>query len=127
MLVLAPHPSTRGAATVALKQAGASAHGVATAQEALPLIVLERPDAVVCELDLAIKPDALDWLASVRALPEEREARVPAIAIVAREALRDARLPSPDEGGFDDYLEAPMVPAVLVSRLRALVERKKAA
>jgi two-component system response regulator MprA len=96
--------------------------GVATAQggeEALSLLALSAPDAVVLDVQM---PD-VDGIEVCRRLRDAGD-RTPVLMLTARDAVADRVLGL--EAGADDYLVKPFALEELIARLRALLRRSAA-
>jgi two-component system response regulator MprA len=96
--------------------------GVATAEggeEALSLLALSAPDAVVLDVQM---PD-VDGVEVCRRLRDAGD-RTPVLMLTARDAIADRVLGL--EAGADDYLVKPFALDELVARLRALLRRSAA-
>lgn len=97
-------------------------YGVATAEggeEALSLLALSAPDAVVLDVQMA----DVDGIEVCRRLREAGD-RTPVLMLTARDAIADRVLGL--EAGADDYLVKPFALDELVARLRALLRRSGA-
>lgn len=88
-------------------------------EEALSLLALGAPDAVVLDL---LMPD-VDGIEVCRRLRDAGD-RTPVLMLTARDAVRDRVLGL--EAGADDYLVKPFALEELVARLRALLRRTAA-
>jgi PAS domain S-box-containing protein len=107
-----------------LREGGADVETAGSAQEGLTALVARPPDVLVADLDL---PDESGYalLGRVRALPEERGGRTPALALTTRARTED-RLESL-RAGFQFHLDKPVRPAELIAVVASLAGRSRPA
>jgi DNA-binding response OmpR family regulator len=100
-----------------LQAVGISADYAPDAAAGSRLIGIERPDAVVLDLNLP-GMDGVEWCRRLRAHPD---GDLPVLMLTARDSMESKR--SGFDAGADDYLVKPFQLDELVMRLRALVRR----
>jgi len=103
-----------------LEQSGARVQVAGSAQEALDVLLRERPDLLLTELDL---PDETGYalLRRVRSLPEDGGGRTPAALITTRSRMED-RVESL-LAGFQMRLDKPVQPSELLAVVASLTGR----
>jgi CheY-like chemotaxis protein len=99
-----------------LRAAGARVLAVASAAEALEMMTIVRPHAIVAEIVMPGE-DGLSFIARVRALDPERGGRTPALAYSAHDQYRARAI----SAGFQAFLRKSSEPLHLVSSLTALL------
>ncbi|MGL4725177.1 MAG: response regulator [Scandinavium sp.] len=116
ILLVEDHPTLREMTALHLTRSGHQVDKASTLAEAMHLLRLTLPDAVVLDLGL---PDGegLTLLKSLR----ERQSALPVLIVTARDTLSD-RLNGLNLGA-DDYLVKPFEPQELEARLRAVSRR----
>jgi DNA-binding response OmpR family regulator len=103
--------------TLAFEEAGHSARLARDGTTALALIRDERPEAVVCDVNMP----GLDGFSLCRRLREQGDA-VPLILLTSRDSEIDETLGL--ELGADDYIAKPFSMRVLLARVTALLRRE---
>lgn len=119
ILVVDDEPAIRKMIRMALELDGNQCFEAASASEALPLIVDERPDLVV-----------LDWMMPevsgielVRRLKRDQDTgEIPIIMLTAKTEEQSAVTAL--DAGADDYISKPFRPRELISRINAVLRRK---
>ena len=92
-----------------------------SAQEALRLIALHRPDLIISDIGMPVV-DGFEFIRRVRALPDRVIASVPVIALTAFSRKEDEQQVL--AAGFDEYLAKPLVPAALLQTVAAVSARR---
>jgi len=108
--------------SVVLEQAGAVVHAATRAEEALSRVAKWRPAVVVIDIAMPVM-DGLTLLREIRRLRPLRE--TPAIAISGWGAARNREAAL--AAGFQEYLEKPLDPIELATRVAALVDANASA
>ncbi|WP_437938873.1 PAS domain-containing protein [Sorangium sp. So ce341] len=91
-----------------------------SAEEALRLLELERPDVLVSDIGMR-GMDGYELIRRVRALPQERGGDVPAVALTAYAGNEDRRRAL--LAGFQRHLAKPIQPTELLMAIGALAAR----
>ncbi|MEM9048462.1 MAG: PleD family two-component system response regulator [Pseudomonadota bacterium] len=91
-----------------------------TLREAVQMVDLETPDAVIIDIELGDLGDGRRLVSHLRAQPETRQA---AILFIVDQARIDLAAQALDLGA-SDYLLRPFRPAELATRLRSQLKRK---
>jgi CheY-like chemotaxis protein len=105
VLVVDDAPYVLEAVTAILRQSGASVTAAGSAEEALAMLQLERPDVLLS--DLAMPGRGGYWLiGQVRALPPERGGTTPAAALTAYTGPEHRA--SVLRAGFQYHIEKPV-------------------
>jgi NO-binding membrane sensor protein with MHYT domain/CheY-like chemotaxis protein len=94
------------------------------AAEALRMMAHHRPDLIISDIGMPAI-DGLEFIRSVRSMPDRALARIPAIALTAfsrREDEQQARA-----AGFDDFLAKPLIPATLLQTVATVGARRNPA
>jgi two-component system, OmpR family, KDP operon response regulator KdpE len=115
VLIVDDEPQILRALRVVLREAGFAALPAETAQEALDVAALQRPDAAIVDLVL---PDG-DGVEVCRALREWSRMPILVLSAMGEEDDKVRAL----EAGADDYVTKPFAPRELVARLRAALRR----
>jgi CheY-like chemotaxis protein len=110
---------TREVMTVGLEGHGARVLASDSAQHALLVYEMERPDVIIADLRLP-ELDGWTFMQAVRDMPGERERRTPAIAVTAHNTAAD-RLKSL-WAGFTLHMAKPLSPDQLAARIALLVK-----
>lgn len=118
ILVVDDDPDTRLLVGLMLEYGGYVALKARDGDEALAKIGAEAPDLVLLDVMLP-GPDGFEICRRLRAASETRD--LPIIILTARGDL-DSRIEGFLAGG-DDYLIKPILPARLIERIQALLER----
>jgi two-component system response regulator MprA len=116
ILVVDDEPSVRNAVRRALVLAGYAVTLAEDGEQALSMLAVESPDAVVLDL-LMPSVDGLEVCRRLRAAGD----RTPVLILTARDAVAD-RVSGLDAGA-DDYVVKPFALEELLARLRALMRR----
>jgi CheY-like chemotaxis protein len=111
------HPTALQTVTTALARAGARPVATRSYQEALPLAILERIDAIVCEVGGAAR-DGVELVRTVRELAGcgAHLGTTRAIAVGELPPAHDHDEPV----AFDDRLERAPLPTAVVTRVAAM-------
>ena len=122
ILVVDDHADGRTLTSLVLTQAGASVKAVASVREALQALDVERPDALVSDIDLSDQ----DGYALIRQIRQHEAAHggfLPAVALTgyARAADRDRILAA----GFQSHVTKPLDPAALTAAIAALTSHPR--
>ena len=119
VLLFVEHPTTLDAISTAVERAGARPLRARTYQEALPLAVLEKVDALVCDLGTVSARDGFELLITVRQL----QAVVPHLQSLRALALGQITTRGPESEAvlFDDRLEKSSSAGTVVNRLAAML------
>ncbi|MBL0419155.1 response regulator [Ramlibacter sp. AW1] len=88
------------------------------AEEALFALSYERPDVLVSDIGMPVV-DGYELIRRLRAHPDERLARVPALALTAFTRAEDAAQAL--RAGFDGFLPKPVEGSIFVRQVAALV------
>jgi two-component system KDP operon response regulator KdpE len=115
ILVCDDEPHIVRALKIVMREAGFEALPAETAEEALQVATLGRPDAAILDLVL---PDG-DGVEVCRAIREWSEMPIIVLSAVGDEDHKVRAL----EAGADDYVTKPFSPRELVARLRAALRR----
>jgi two-component system KDP operon response regulator KdpE len=115
ILVCDDEPHIVRALKIVMREAGFEALPAETAEEALQVATLGRPDAAILDLLL---PDG-DGVEVCRAIREWSEMPIIVLSAVGDEDHKVRAL----EAGADDYVTKPFSPRELVARLRAALRR----
>lgn len=118
ILLVDDHADGRALTALVLTQAGASVKAVTSAREALQCLAVERPDALVSDIDLPDQ-DGYALVRRVRQYEAEHGGRLPAIALTgyARAEDRDRAI----EAGFQAHTPKPVEPAALTAAIAAMI------
>jgi two-component system response regulator MprA len=116
ILVVEDEPSVRNAVRRALVLAGYAVTLAEDGEQALSMLAVQSPDAVVLDL-LMPSVDGLEVCRRLRAAGD----RTPVLMLTARDAVAD-RVSGLDAGA-DDYVVKPFALEELLARLRALMRR----
>ncbi len=117
VLVVDDEEDARDAMVVLLGQAGARVHSVATAGEAVDVLVRERPDVVLSDVAMPGE-DGYALIRRIRSLPADKGGRVPAAALTAYATLEDRARAL--RAGFDEHLPKPVDPGRLIGVITSL-------
>jgi DNA-binding response OmpR family regulator len=119
VLLFVEHPTTLQAVAAAVERAGARSVRARSYQEALPLAILEKIDAIVCDLGTVSRRDGFELLRTVRELSEV----VPHFGSLRALALGELTTRGPDSEAvlFDDRLEKSSSAGTVVNRLAVLL------
>jgi PAS domain S-box-containing protein len=120
ILVVDDEPDMRDYVAVVLQQAGADVTLVASASEALALLLKTNPDLLISDIGMP-DVDGYMLLRQVRQLPPEQGGRVPAIALTAYAAEYDQQ--HAIAVGFDMHLPKPIEPDQLSKAIAKLLNR----
>jgi PAS domain S-box-containing protein len=92
-----------------------------SAAEALQMVEAQQPDVLLSDLGMP-DGDGFDLIAQVRALPESRGGRTPAVALTAYARPEDRARAM--RAGFQNYVPKPVAPEELVAALAALAHSR---
>ena len=104
ILVVEDQYGVRVLVTRVLEHAGASVTAVDSTREALAALALRTPDVIVTDIRMPGE-DGYVLMQKVRALPEERGGRIPAVAISA--SIDDDEAARLRELGFQRFVRKP--------------------
>lgn len=104
ILVVEDQYGVRVLVTRVLEHAGASVTAVGSTQEALASLALRTPDVIVTDIRMPGE-DGYVLMQKVRALPEDRGGRIPAVAISA--SIDDDEASRLRELGFQSFVRKP--------------------
>ena len=124
LLLVDDDPDTRDIIERVLARRGANVIAVPSAAAALQAVERSRFDVLLVDVMMP-GMDGYDLMRKVRALPPEKNGRVPAATITARSVLED-RLESL-RAGFQSHLAKPIDPDELVELVQALVGADRSA
>ncbi|XXT14994.1 PAS domain-containing protein [Sorangium sp. So ce429] len=113
-------PDTRDMVRTFVEERKARVRLAGSAEEALRLLELERPDVIVSDIGMR-GMDGYELIRRVRALPQERGGDVPAVALTAYAGNEDrtrALL-----AGFQTHLAKPIQPTELMAAIGVLAAR----
>ena len=117
-------PDTRDIIERVLARRGADVVAVPSAAAALQAVEASRFDVLLVDVMMP-GMDGYDLMRKIRAMPAEKNGRVPAATITARSVLED-RLESL-RAGFQSHLAKPIEPDELVELVQALVGADRSA
>jgi CheY-like chemotaxis protein len=117
VLVVDDDDDARDLVVSILEKCDAIALSASSAEQALSIIVQERPDVLVSDIGMP-GMDGYDLVRAVRALPDERAQRVPAVAVTAYARTEDQRRALAE--GFQLHLAKPIEPAAFASAVARL-------
>jgi PAS domain S-box-containing protein len=120
VLVVDDEPESRELVAMVLACAGADISAASSAGEALPLVLRDRPDAIICDIEMPGE-DGYSFMQKVRALPHESGGLIPAAALTAYAANED-RLRAL-AAGFQVHVAKPVQPAELAGVVASLTGR----
>jgi CheY-like chemotaxis protein len=124
LLLVDDDPDTRDIIERVLARRGADVVAVPSAAAALQAVEDSRFDVLLVDVMMP-GMDGYDLMRKIRALPAEKNGRVPAATITARSVLED-RLESL-RAGFQSHLAKPIEPDELVELVQALVGADRSA
>jgi CheY-like chemotaxis protein len=117
VLLVEDEPDTRAFISAVLEGFGAVVTAVESAQAAMRALAAGAPDVVVSDIGLPTE-DGYSLVRRIRALPDPRIARVPAVALTAFTGREDAS--RAHEAGFQAHLGKPIDPGCLAATLARL-------
>jgi PAS domain S-box-containing protein len=117
VLVVDDDDDSRDLVVSILEKCEAITFPASSAEQALSIIVSERPDVLVSDIGMP-GMDGYDLLRAVRALPDERAQRVPAVAVTAYARSEDQRRALAE--GFQLHLAKPIEPAAFANAVARL-------
>jgi CheY-like chemotaxis protein len=116
VLVVDDEADARELLVAALSRYGASVASAASAAEGRAVLLRQRPDVIVCDIEMPDE-DGYSFIRGLRQLPAEEGGGTPALALTAYAGAAD-RARALQEG-FEEHLSKPASPA----ELAALVAR----
>jgi signal transduction histidine kinase len=118
ILVVDDDADGRTLTSLVLAQAGANVQGVASVQEALQLLEVERPDALVSDIGLP-DVDGYELIRQIRQNEAEHGGFLPAVALTGytRAEDRDRMLAA----GFQAHIPKPVEPAELTGAIATMM------
>jgi PAS domain S-box-containing protein len=120
VLVVDDEPDTREMLKAALGQSGAEVTAAGSVAEALDAMRAAPPDLLISDIGMP-EEDGYELIRRVRALPDENEARVPAIALTAYARVEDRMQAL--RCGYQMHVPKPVEMAELVAVAASLVQR----
>jgi CheY-like chemotaxis protein len=120
VLVLEDHEDTRILLGILLRNLGFTVDATARVAEGLAAFQRRRPDLILCDLSMP-DGDGFDFIARIRALPDETAGTVPAIALSAFSGPKvvDRAL----RAGFNRHLAKPVSLDTLISAVTQLLRQ----
>ncbi|HEV8253987.1 MAG TPA: PAS domain S-box protein [Vicinamibacteria bacterium] len=122
VLVVEDHDDSRALIVTALRQWGARVMEARDARAGFALIVSERPDVIVSDIEMA-GGSGYDLMERIRSLPRDQGGLTPAIALTAY--ARDEDRLRALSAGFDSHLGKPATPDALAAAITALLGRSR--
>jgi CheY-like chemotaxis protein len=122
VLVVDDEPAALQILTALLEQSRARVLTAATTTEAIKIVEETRPDVIVSDIAMPGE-DGHAFLRRLRALPQERGGRTPAVALTAFGGADD--LERSLLSGFDRHILKPADPSELVLTVAALAGRAR--
>lgn len=117
ILVVDDNADGRTLTSVVLTQAGASVKGVASVAEALQMLAVERPDALVSDIRL-LGDDGYELIRQIRAYEAEHGGFLPAVALTGYTRAEDrARILA---SGFQAHVPKPVDPVELTAAIATI-------
>jgi CheY-like chemotaxis protein len=117
ILVVDDNPEGRALTSLVLTQAGASVNAVASVREALHMLQMERPDALVSDIGLADE-DGYGLIRQIRQHEAEHGGFLPAVALTGYARGEDrARILA---AGFQAHVPKPVEPVELTAAIAAI-------
>jgi signal transduction histidine kinase len=120
LVVLDDEEDARDLLRAVLGGAGADVLTAASAAEALPLVERERPDVILCDIEMPGE-DGYSFLAKMLALGPGRGGETPAIALTAYASREDASRAA--AAGFRVHIAKPVSPYDLIAAVAAFARR----
>jgi PAS domain S-box-containing protein len=121
VLIVDDEPDARELFTLMLKRSGAEVTAAASASEALEYLESWKPGVLVADIGMEGE-DGYVLISKVRALPQERGGRIPALALTAYARTEDrSRALS---AGYQVHLPKPVDRAQLAAAVESLLEGK---
>ncbi|MCB0359965.1 MAG: response regulator, partial [Bdellovibrionales bacterium] len=117
ILIVDDDKGTRAVVSAALRRAGFAVTEAKDGKDALEKLIDALPDAVVCDLDMP-GIGGKDFLVQVRG--DERTAELPVIMLTGWDTEEQEL--SLIQSGASDFVSKSASPAVVVARIRRLVE-----
>lgn len=118
VLVVDDEPDTLKLLVFLLEEHGASVTAVASASEALDVLVQWQPDVLLSDIGMP-EVDGYMLIAKIRAMPSEQGGQIPAIALSAYAG--EANSQKIVSAGFQRHLTKPVEPTLLVREITNLV------
>ena len=117
ILVVDDNPDGRTLTSLVLTQAGASVKAVVSVQEALQMLEVERPDALVSDIGLT-DGDGYGLIGQIRQYEAEHGGFLPAVALTGYARAEDrARILA---AGFQAHVPKPVEPAELTAAIATM-------
>jgi len=117
VLVVDDDDDSRDLVVSILQKCEAITLSASSAEQALSLILSERPDVIVSDIGMP-GMDGYDLMRAIRALPDEHAQRVPAVAVTAYARSEDRQRALAE--GFQLHLAKPIEPAAFASAVARL-------
>ena len=117
ILVVDDDPDGRSLTSLVLTQAGASVKAVASVREALQMLQVERPDAMVSDIGLPDE-DGYELIRQLRKYEAEHGGCLPAVALTGYARAEDrARVLA---AGFQAHVRKPAEPIELIAAIATI-------
>jgi PAS domain S-box-containing protein len=120
VIVVDDDPEARELVAVILERCGAEVTVAKSTGEAVELVVKERPDVLICDIEMPDE-DGYALIRRIRALPDEQGGRTPAAALTAYAGAED-RIRALS-AGFQMHVPKPVQPVELAIVVASLAER----
>ncbi len=117
VLVVDDDDDSRDLVVSILEKCGSITFPASSAEQALSMIVRDRPDVLVSDIGMP-GMDGYDLMRAVRALPDLRAQRVPAVAVTAYARSEDQRRALAE--GFQLHVSKPIEPAAFAHAVARL-------
>jgi len=124
VLVVDDDDDSRDLVVSILEKCEAVTFAASSAEQALSIIVRERPDVLVSDIGMP-GMDGYELVRAVRALPDEHAQRVPAVAVTAYARQEDQRRALAE--GFQLHVAKPIEPAAFALAVARLTRAGQAA
>lgn len=121
VLVVDDEPDTREAVQRVLEHAGVQTLAAGSVDQALDVIRQKLPDVIVSDIGMPGR-DGYDFVRSIRALPEARGGRIPAIALTAYVTSEDRERALGE--GFQKHLSKPVESRELIAAVASLAPKR---
>jgi len=123
VLVVDDDDDSRDLVVSILEKCEAITFAASSAEQALSIIVRDHPDVLVSDIGMP-GMDGYELVRAVRALPDERAQRVPAVAVTAYARQEDQRRALAE--GFQLHVAKPIEPAAFAQAVARLSRHKQA-
>jgi CheY-like chemotaxis protein len=119
VLVVEDDDDAREVATACLERGGFEVRVASSANDALQTMPDWRPDVIVSDISMP-EMDGYEFIRKLRALPEDRGGRVPALALTAYARLEDAAKAM--SSGYQAHIAKPINPDELIAAITKLID-----